>query len=84
DDYYSLAGGLGKNFGYIGAISIDVTQAKSKLANEENSEGQSYQGANAFQQLYFLFSFDAVRGNILHLSSNFTLLSAGKSLHYHW
>ncbi|KDU72065.1 long polar fimbrial outer membrane usher protein LpfC, partial [Salmonella enterica subsp. enterica serovar Heidelberg str. 640151-11] len=41
DDYYSLAGGLGKNFGYIGAISIDVTQAKSKLANEENSEGQS-------------------------------------------
>lgn len=42
DDYYSLAGGLGKNFGYIGAISIDVTQAKSKLANEENSEGQSY------------------------------------------
>lgn len=43
-----------------------------------------FQGANAFQQLYFLFSFDAVRGNILHLSSNFTLLSAGKSLHYHW
>ncbi len=37
-----------------------------------------FQGANAFQQLYFLFSFDAVRGNILHLSSNFTLLSAGK------
>ncbi|MBP1523656.1 hypothetical protein IVZ55_14780 [Salmonella enterica subsp. enterica serovar Worthington] len=43
-----------------------------------------FQGANAFQQLYFLFSFDAVRGNVLHLSSNFTLLSAGKSLHYHW
>lgn len=43
-----------------------------------------FQGANAFQQLYFLFSFDSVRGNILHLSSNFTLLSAGKSLHYHW
>lgn len=42
DNYYSLAGGLGKNFGYIGAISIDVTCAKSKLANEENSEGQSY------------------------------------------
>lgn len=29
DDYYSLAGGLGKNFGYIGAISIDVTCAKA-------------------------------------------------------
>ncbi|QUI98975.1 hypothetical protein KCP74_03920 [Salmonella enterica subsp. enterica] len=34
--------------------------------------------------IVLLFSFDAVRGNILHLSSNFTLLSAGKSLHYHW
>ncbi|MEP8850848.1 outer membrane usher protein LpfC (plasmid) [Enterobacter hormaechei] len=42
DDYYSLAGGLGKNFGYIGAVSIDVTQAKSNLANDEKSEGQSY------------------------------------------
>ncbi len=30
DDYYSLAGGLGKNFGYIGAISIDVTQGKKQ------------------------------------------------------
>ncbi len=38
----TAGGGLGKNFGYIGAISIDVTRAKSKLANEENSEGQSY------------------------------------------
>ena len=42
DDYYSLAGGLGKNFGYIGAVSVDVTQAKSNLANGESAEGQSY------------------------------------------
>lgn len=43
-----------------------------------------FQGSECLPAIVLLFSFDAVRGNILHLSSNFTLLSAGKSLHYHW
>lgn len=43
-----------------------------------------FQGACAEQQLYVLLSFDAIRGNVLHVSSNFTSLTAGKSLHYHW
>ncbi|MXE16618.1 fimbria/pilus outer membrane usher protein, partial [Escherichia coli] len=34
--------GLGKNFGTIGAVSVDVTQAKSQLRNNEKEEGQSY------------------------------------------
>jgi hypothetical protein len=29
----------------------------------------------ADQKLYVLFSFDAIRGNILHISSNFTPIS---------
>ncbi|HFL5522585.1 TPA: cytoplasmic protein [Salmonella bongori] len=43
-----------------------------------------FQGSSASQQLYVIVSFDAIRGNILHISGNFTPLSAGKSLHYHW
>ncbi len=42
EDYNALATGLGKNFGYIGAISIDVTQAKSTLGDGRSEEGQSY------------------------------------------
>lgn len=42
EDYTALATGLGKNFGYIGAISVDVTQAKSTLADGRSDEGQSY------------------------------------------
>lgn len=41
-DYNALALGLGKNFGTIGAVSVDVTQAKSQLRNNEKDEGQSY------------------------------------------
>ncbi len=41
-DYNALALGLGKNFGTIGAVSVDVTQAKSQLRNNEKEEGQSY------------------------------------------
>lgn len=29
NNYNAFALGIGKNFGYIGAISIDVTQAKA-------------------------------------------------------
>lgn len=40
--YNAFALGVGKNFGQIGAISFDVTQAKSQLQNDESDEGQSY------------------------------------------
>lgn len=43
-----------------------------------------FQGALAAQKLYFLFSFDAIRGNIIHLSSNFSPDKPGDSLHYRW
>lgn len=42
NNYNAFALGIGKNFGYIGAISIDVTQAKSELNNDRDSRGQSY------------------------------------------
>ena len=42
NNYNAFALGIGKNFGYIGAISIDVTQAKSELNNDSDSQGQSY------------------------------------------
>lgn len=48
------------------------------------SAARTVSGSERLPAIVLLFSFDAVRGNILHLSSNFTLLSAGKSLHYHW
>lgn len=43
-----------------------------------------FQGASIDQTLYILLSFDAMRGNILHISSNFTPHSAGESLVYRW
>ncbi len=43
-----------------------------------------FQGASADQQLYVLFSFDAIRGNILHISSNFTPHLVGDTLRYRW
>lgn len=42
NNYNAFTLGIGKNFGYIGAISIDVTQAKSELNNDRDSQGQSY------------------------------------------
>ncbi|MBA7847794.1 cytoplasmic protein [Klebsiella sp. RHBSTW-00484] len=41
-------------------------------------------GRSAEQKLYVLLSFDAVRGNILHLSTNFTQHHIGETLRYHW
>lgn len=32
----------------------------------------------------FLLSFDAVRGNVIHLTSNFTPFAVGESLRYRW
>lgn len=43
-----------------------------------------FQGNAAGQKLYFLLSFDAVRGNVIHLTSNFTPFAVGESLRYHW
>ena len=40
--YQSLATGLGKNFGDIGALSVDVTQAWSTPKDGEKSNGQSW------------------------------------------
>jgi len=44
----------------------------------------SFQGNCADQKLYVLISFDAIRGNILHLSTNFTEYPIGETLRYHW
>ncbi len=43
-----------------------------------------FQGASGGQKLYVLMSFDALRGNILQLSTNFTQHQAGESLHYRY
>lgn len=43
-----------------------------------------FQGNCAAQNLYLLLSFDAIRGNVIHISSNFTPLEVGTSLHYRW
>lgn len=43
-----------------------------------------FQGGRADQKLYVLLSFDAVLGNILHLSTNFTQHPIGESLRYLW
>lgn len=43
-----------------------------------------FQGNHAGENLYILLSFDARRGNVLHLSSNFTPHPVGTSLHYRW
>ncbi|MEO3992439.1 cytoplasmic protein [Pseudocitrobacter cyperus] len=41
-----------------------------------------FQGASAGQKLYVLVSLDAARGNILHLSTNYTQHQTGDSLRY--
>lgn len=42
EEYNAFALGLGKNFGSIGAISVDITQAKSTLQDDSIDQGQSY------------------------------------------
>lgn len=41
-DYMSAALGIGKNMGDLGAVSVDVTQAKTDLPGSQPSKGQSY------------------------------------------
>ena len=43
-----------------------------------------FQGACTDQKLYVLLSFDAIRGNILHISSNITPHLVGDTLRYRW
>lgn len=43
-----------------------------------------FQGSSAEQKLYVLLSFDAARGNILHISTNFTQHHIGETLRYRW
>lgn len=40
--YQSLLGGVGKNFGFLGAISVDGTQAWSKQKDRDKEGGQSW------------------------------------------
>lgn len=41
DNYRAFAGGLGLNLGTLGAVSLDVTQANSILADDSHHDGQS-------------------------------------------
>ncbi|ENL7329999.1 cytoplasmic protein [Escherichia albertii] len=43
-----------------------------------------FQGESAGQKLYVLLTFDTARGNILHLSTNFTQHPIGETLRYCW
>lgn len=43
-----------------------------------------FQGNSSEQRLYILLSFDAARGNILHLSTNYTQHEIGDTLRYRW
>ncbi|EDI8535862.1 fimbrial biogenesis outer membrane usher protein [Salmonella enterica] len=42
DDYASAALGMGKDMGSIGAVSFDVTHARSHFDDGDNESGQSY------------------------------------------
>lgn len=39
-DYQSYAAGIGLNLGYVGALSSDVTQAKTKFTQFDNRQKQ--------------------------------------------
>lgn len=43
-----------------------------------------FQGGEADQKLYVLLSFDAIQGNIIHLSTNFTQHPVRETLRYLW
>lgn len=42
EDYASAALGMGKDMGSFGAISVDITQARSQFDDGEDESGQSY------------------------------------------
>ncbi|WP_271445988.1 fimbrial biogenesis usher protein [Citrobacter sp. Awk 4] len=41
EDYRALTLGVGKNLGYLGAASLDVTQANATLSDDSQHQGQS-------------------------------------------
>lgn len=59
ENYHALALGVGKNIGTLGALSIDVTQADSTLADGSDHSGQS-------TRLLYAKSFN-VQGTALQL-----------------
>lgn len=63
-------------------------QSPQPIAAPEQIETVSlivpFQGACAAQKLFVLLSFDAIRGNVLHISTNFTQHQIGESLRYRW
>lgn len=42
DRYSSMALGLGKNMGWVGAVSVDMTDAKAELRDRASERGQSW------------------------------------------
>lgn len=63
-------------------------QEQRKIVPPERIETVSlvvpFQGGSAEQKLYVLLSFDAVCGNVLHISTNFTQHYVGETLRYRW
>ncbi|MCO7365738.1 cytoplasmic protein [Enterobacter hormaechei] len=63
-------------------------QIKRKIVPPERIETISlivpFQGSGAEQKLYVLISFDAFRGSVLHISTNFTPHASGETLRYRW
>ncbi|MDR8357614.1 fimbria/pilus outer membrane usher protein, partial [Acinetobacter baumannii] len=41
DRYRAFNLGVGKNMGYFGALSLDITQANATLADDSEHQGQS-------------------------------------------
>ncbi len=42
ESYRSLAAGVGKNFGYLGALSLDVTLARAKPTHQDYEQGHAW------------------------------------------
>lgn len=75
-------------FNAVTAKSMD-TQTISERNNDSRNNrngcfSRAISGVSSGQKLYVLISFDALRGNILHLSTNYTQHQAGESLHYRY
>lgn len=42
ENYHSLVAGVGKNFGWLGALSLDATLAHSQPAHKESAQGHAW------------------------------------------
>ncbi|RDK89988.1 outer membrane usher protein [Enterobacillus tribolii] len=65
EDYKSAAFGAGKNLGRLGALSLDVTQANSKLVDGSKHQGQSY-------RLRYAKSLNSIGTNLQLLGSRYS------------